>query len=194
MDHETAPKEQKSWALMNYSEKQILEIINRVSNSLGAKFKFNYNSLEDMKQEAVIIALGKLHNYNPDKGGLEGFLWSVIHNGLFNLKRNKYNRPDAPNQAKKNVLSPIGYDSVQNIDKESGMTWDQKHDAQSDYKMISTLIDNNISTRFRPLWLKMKNGVDMSAIEKAKVLKEIHEILEKNGININNNGEVEDEL
>jgi len=78
------------------TEKQVLASIEVVANGLAAKFQFGYYSLDDMKQEARFEALKGLETYDPKKGKLETFLWTHVRNRLFNLKRNKFQRPDKP--------------------------------------------------------------------------------------------------
>lgn len=80
-----------------YTESQVLDIIDNITTRLANKFKFGYHGTEDMKQEGTVFALevlekGKYDGSNP----LESFLWTCVHNLLFNLKRNKYERPDKP--------------------------------------------------------------------------------------------------
>lgn len=80
-----------------YTESQVLDIIDNITTRLANKFKFGYHGTDDMKQEGTFRALevledGKYDGSNP----LESFLWTCVHNHLFNLKRNKYERPDKP--------------------------------------------------------------------------------------------------
>lgn len=79
------------------TEEQVLAIIDNVADRLALKFKFGYYTIDDMKQEARMsawMALDKYDNVRP----LENFLWTAAHNGLYNLKRDKFERPDLPCQ------------------------------------------------------------------------------------------------
>jgi len=77
------------------TEQQVLAVIDNVANRLANKFKFGYHEADDMKQEARIVALEKLESYDG-KRPLENFLYVCVHNGLYNIKRNKFARPDKP--------------------------------------------------------------------------------------------------
>lgn len=79
----------------NYTEDEVLEIINRISNSLARKFRFGYHSIEDIKQQAVYFALISLNKYNG-KHPLDNFLWVAVRNKLANFKRDNYHRIDKP--------------------------------------------------------------------------------------------------
>lgn len=78
------------------TESEVLASIDRIANGLAYKYKFGYYSIEDMKQEARIEAIDGLERYDPTKGKLETFLWTHVNNRLYNLKRNKFARPDKP--------------------------------------------------------------------------------------------------
>lgn len=78
------------------TESEVLTSIDRIANGLAYKYKFGYYSIEDMKQEARIEAMDALERYDPSKGKLETFLWTHVNNRLYNLKRNKFARPDKP--------------------------------------------------------------------------------------------------
>ena len=78
-----------------YTEQEVVDIIEKVSSRLAGKFKFGYHGIEDMKQQAAMIALESLDKYDETRP-LENFLYVCVHNGLFNEKRNKFERPDKP--------------------------------------------------------------------------------------------------
>ncbi len=78
------------------TEEEVLASIERVANGLAYKYRFGYHGVEDMKQEARLQAIEALDRYDPSRGKLETFLWTHVSNRLFNIKRNKYARPDKP--------------------------------------------------------------------------------------------------
>lgn len=78
------------------TEPEVLEIIEGISRALAPKFKFGSNELEDMIQYGVVFGIEGLGGYDPNRGSLKTFLWTHIRNQLFNLKRDKYTRPDKP--------------------------------------------------------------------------------------------------
>lgn len=77
------------------TEEEVLAVINNIANRLAYKFKFGYHDIEDMKQQARLEAWKGLASYD-NKRPLENFLWTHVRNRLFNLKRDKYQRPDKP--------------------------------------------------------------------------------------------------
>ena len=79
------------------TEDEVLEIIDNVAQRLAYKFKFGYHDLDDMKQQARFFALQVLPKYD-NKRPLENFLWSCVHNKLFNYKRDNFERPGYPCQ------------------------------------------------------------------------------------------------
>ena len=79
------------------SEQDLRHIIEVVCYRLTAKFRFGYHDLEDMKQEAYILALEVLSTDKYDKTrSLATFLYVHIHNRLYNLKRKHYSRLTPP--------------------------------------------------------------------------------------------------
>ena len=78
------------------TEEDVLSSIDRVANGLAYKYKFGYYGVDDMKQEARLLAIEGLERYDSSRGKLETFLWTHVSNRLFNIKRNKYSRPDKP--------------------------------------------------------------------------------------------------
>lgn len=79
-----------------HTEKEVLTILNAVVFKLARQFKFGYYDVEDMEQEGRMEALKALHRWTPSKGSLKTFLWTCVHNHLYNLKRNQFARPDKP--------------------------------------------------------------------------------------------------
>jgi hypothetical protein len=79
----------------NHTEEEVLEIFDRVANRLAYKFKFGYHDIDDMKQTARLEAWKGLASYDGVRP-LENFIWTHVHNRLFNNKRDKLARPDKP--------------------------------------------------------------------------------------------------
>ena len=78
----------------NLTEQQVLDSIEKIANGrLPHLFKFGYNTLDDMKQNARVLAIEGLSYYESSKGSLDTFLWIYVHNRLYNDKRNKSERP-----------------------------------------------------------------------------------------------------
>jgi len=193
------------------TEQQFVEVWEKISKKLGYKFKFGYHSHEDMKQQAAIFALEGLKNYDH-KRPLENFLWTHVRNRLFNYKRDNYQRPDKPcltcpfykpnvsdcanncsefsnkndctlysswltrNENKKNIMKPVGIDSVsQEISNDNLLK-------NISNKEIIKLINDNISIKNRPIFLRLLGGIKVPKIEINKLLKEIKQILNDHDI------------
>lgn len=77
----------------NHTEEQVLAAIENVVNSLAYKYTFFHHTLEDVKQEARILALEALPRYDGVRS-LEAFLWVHVNNRLMNFKRDNYERRD----------------------------------------------------------------------------------------------------
>ena len=77
------------------TEKEVLEVIDKVATKLAYKFKFGYHDIEDMKQQGRLFAIQGMDNYD-DSRPLENFLWTHVRNRLFNYKRDNFERPDRP--------------------------------------------------------------------------------------------------
>ena len=89
-----------SWANLmkmpaNMSEDEVMVIIDKIAQRLAGRFIFGYNDIEDIKQQARLIALEGLESYDEGRP-LENFLWVHVKNRLCNYKRNNYVRLDKP--------------------------------------------------------------------------------------------------
>lgn len=87
------------------SEAQILASIEKVVAQLAPGFTFGFYDVDDIKQEATIMALRKLAKFNVEKATfksdalqakLENFLFVSVQNLLCNFKRDKFHRTDPP--------------------------------------------------------------------------------------------------
>jgi hypothetical protein len=77
------------------TEEEVMVVINNVANRLARRFKFGYHEIDDMRQQARLFAWEGLEHYDGVRP-LENFLWTHVHNRLFNFKRDKYERPGKP--------------------------------------------------------------------------------------------------
>jgi hypothetical protein len=86
------------------SEQQLLDIIERVVNRLSSMFSFGYFDMEDIKQQARLMALEALPKFKKGRGNqelpierrLEAFFTTHIRNRLNNLRRDKLFRNQPP--------------------------------------------------------------------------------------------------
>ena len=80
------------------TEGEVIAIVENIANILSQKFSFGYFTKEDIKQEAFYEVWkdnGGLDKYDGRRP-LANFLYVHIKNRLYNLKRNKFQRPDKP--------------------------------------------------------------------------------------------------
>jgi len=205
------PKSNPKKIMNKVTEGEFVAAWEKISQKLGYKFKFGYHSHEDMKQQAAIFALEGLKNYDTTKP-LENFLWTHVRNRLFNYKRDNYQRPDKPcltcpfhdtksssecsefcnkndcslynswikrNDAKKNIMRPIGIDTVAETAQE--LNENQLLEDISN-KEILDIIDENISIKNRPIYLKLKGGSKVPKTQIKKLYNEIRQILKDHDI------------
>lgn len=77
---------------MNLTEEELNTIL-KVCKRIAKKYVFGSYTVEDIEQEAFIIACAALPAYNKDKGPLENFIQVHLKNRLFNFKRDNFFRP-----------------------------------------------------------------------------------------------------
>lgn len=82
-------------SLDNLTEDEVVEIIDKVAKRLAARFKFGYHEVQDIEQQARLIAWEGMKNYDGVRP-LENYLWVHVRNRLFNFKRDNYFRPYGP--------------------------------------------------------------------------------------------------
>ncbi len=188
---------------------EVLETIDRVCKRLSHKFKFGYHSPEDMKQEATIIALEKLHKWDGVRP-LENFLYRCVYNGLFNFKRDNYQRPDKPCLTCPLYQVGVGSECAKYDDKmecEPYSKWfnknsnkkniiqpiditnirdEQEENMRADdegdtaeNKELWALIDKHLDITLRADYIKMRNGVKIPKNKRTKVEQAILEIVKE---------------
>ena len=84
------------------------------------------------------------------------------------------------NDAKKNIMKPIGIDSIGENAKE--INSNELFDSISNQELLK-IIDLNISIKNRPIFLKLKGGSKVSKLEIKKLHSEIKQILKDYDIN-----------
>lgn len=195
------------------SETEFLEAWEKISKKLGYKFKFGYHSHEDMKQQAAIFALEGLKNYDskrplenflwthirnrlfnykrdnyqrPDKPCLTCPFFApkscASECSEFSNKEecSLFSSWTKRNDTKKNIMKPIGIDSVSETSRE--INYSQLFQDISN-KEILNIIDLNISSKNRPIFLKLQGGVKVPKMEIKKLFNEIKQILKDHDIN-----------
>ena len=196
------------------TEAEVIQIIEKVVHRLAYKFKFGYHDIDDMKQQGRLEAIkaldsGKYDNSRP----LENFLWTHVHNRLFNFKRDNYARPDTPcddcshtndsgctkyitvddcplhrnwlmrNFTKRNLMQPL---AMSKVDDEHEISMKAQDDIVGSliHQEIVDLIETHLPIVLRRDWLLCKKSVKISKPRRNKLQEAIITILEGAGIDV----------
>ena len=85
------------------------------------------------------------------------------------------------NSCKKNIMTPITIENVQDEKEESMKLQDIIGDA-IDFNYIVNTINDNIGIEYRANWIKLKNGIKLKRPDHVKLIGHIQQILEKHDI------------
>ena len=209
-----AKKQSKFSIPLNMTEKEVLDIIDRVAKKLANKFKFGYHETADMEQEARYEALKGIARYDGVRP-LENYLWTHVHNRLFNFKRDNYFRPYCPclkcddcfvgeckkydnqtecfiftrwinqNIAKLNIIHPLEFSCVDD-DNENKMS---NSIVATDYLIndeLKKVLDQHIPLEHRHNYLKLISGCRLQTKYKEPLLQIIREIIDEHYDDLSN--------
>jgi DNA-directed RNA polymerase specialized sigma24 family protein len=157
------------------SEEEVKSIILKVAQKLAPKYVFASYDVEDIEQEAFIIALEALERYDTDKP-LENFLYTHVNNRLKNFKRDNYYRQDHGTaqkiqDRKKNLLEPIDIDCLYSVSTQDSTVTD------AHIREVTELIDKKLPSHLRRDYLKLRNNSPLPKSRKANVIKVIEDII-----------------
>ena len=157
------------------TEQDVVSIINRIATRLAPKFTFAFFEIEDIQQEAYLIAVEALERYDEDKP-LENFLFAHINNRLKNFKRDNYYRYDQGKAekiqtTKKKLLEPAVLDDSSCVAKEDSIIDDIY------IKNMKTKIDLQLPASLRSDYLRMQAGDTLSKQKRAEIESEIKKII-----------------
>jgi DNA-directed RNA polymerase specialized sigma subunit len=159
----------------NMTEQDVVNIINRIATRLAPKFTFAFFEIEDIQQEAYLIAVEALERYDEDKP-LENFLFAHINNRLKNFKRDNYYRYDQGKAekiqtTKKKLLEPAVLDDSSCVAKEDSIIDDIY------IKNMKTKINLQLPAGLRSDYLRMQAGDTLSKQKRAEIESEIKKII-----------------
>ncbi len=170
-----------------YTEKEVVDTIIRVTKRLAPKYTFGYYSLEDIEQEAFLLAWDSdLFESYDGRAPLENYLYRCIGNKLKNFKRKNYMRTDAIeggrgyNQAKQNLMDPLGIDEVKTDEESSMYTSFNYLDNVCNEEALS-VIDKYLEKDLRVEFLKYRDGATITKPRRESLEQRIIEILEEHG-------------
>ena len=196
------------------TEEEVIKVIQKVVKRIASKYRFGYLGVEDMQQEATILAIDALERYD-EKRPLENFLATHIKRRLINFKRDKFERREpcynCPLNAwdkekdeckafndkleckhyyiwfKRNSCKKNLMETVDMqlvSDKNEDRMKTKDHVDKIENQEIIDLIDKNIPTSMRHDWLRMLGGCKVNSNRMIKLKQKIKNILEENNVKI----------
>lgn len=188
------------------SDEELVKTIETISKKLAYKFKFGYHEIQDMKQQISIFALEGLEKYDYERP-LENFLWTHVHNRLFNFKRDNYQRPDKPclscplyDPNKKYSISGCK-EHLDTLNCQSFNSWYNRNNSKKNLMYLNTidelkeylpqkyndeefsnneildLIEQSINGEEREIYLRLKYGSKINKSDSIKLITCIREII-----------------
>jgi DNA-directed RNA polymerase specialized sigma24 family protein len=162
----------------------VLEKIESVINKIAYKYVFGSYTLEDIKQEARILALDGLKRYDG-KRPLENFLYIHLKNRLFNFKRDNYIRLTTCKYCTDKTCSRCERRTKNNLAKQNlaysiefnHSKTDTSYDlSEMELAECKDLIDRTMPLEYRADYIRMINGVPVNKERKQIITKFITEL------------------
>lgn len=159
------------------TEQQFLESFQRVVKKIAHKYTFTSYDSEDIEQEAFLIAVRALKDYDSSRS-LDNFLYIHLSNRLKNFKRDNYYRYEVGaaqkiQDSKKGLLEAIDINELFHI-----ATKDITPNNAYISELIS-IVDDLLPANMRADYLKIKNKGKIPKSRKSSVVKKIQEIIKK---------------
>jgi DNA-directed RNA polymerase specialized sigma24 family protein len=175
------------------TEQDVIDLIYKIIDNIGKRYTFGHFDINDIKQEAIFLAVDGLENYNPEHS-LESFLYVHLRNRLYSFRRNKYHRGTIDCRycgnegcqkcerrhlrmdSKKNIIEPISTTDKEYQFESSVTTQEQPYHEAIIAESVD-LIDKHLPMELRPYYLRMLDGGTVAAVKRREVEKVIVEIL-----------------
>ena len=158
------------------TEEQVRLIIAKIAHRLAPKYVFAGYDIEDIQQEAFIIGMMGLKNYDSSRP-LENFMYTHINNRLKTFKRDNYYRLDYGTSAqkiqdrKRNLLEPVSIDAIYAIYVSDQTT------TNAYINELLDMIDQKLPAHLRRDYLKLKSNSPLPKGRKAQITQIIEEIV-----------------
>jgi DNA-directed RNA polymerase specialized sigma24 family protein len=155
-------------------------VVNRVAH----KYRFGYYDIEDIKQEAFIIAMEAMDRYDEGRP-LENFLAVHISNRLKNFKRDNFFRPDYvppsgkitnDNNTKRFLMEPLDIDNIRD-EHERNMRGEENIVDELAQKELMNIIDTSLDMGLRGDYLRILHGVYVPKPRREQIYESIMQIL-----------------
>lgn len=186
------------------TEAELLAKIEHVTNTLAYDYTFGYYDVDDIKQEAFIIAMKCLKKYDESRP-LENLLYVHIKNRLNNLIRDKYHRNDPPckkchleidgktshadgrfcdkylawknrNANKSHLVSPHDICNIDDTVEKNTKIPDTVSDNIAKEEIFN-LIDLKLPCDMRADYLKMRAGLTIPKVRRDNIINTIRQFL-----------------
>lgn len=184
-------------------EAEVLATIEMVVSTLSRSYAFGYYGVDDIMQEARILAIEGLNGYHASRGPLANFLSVHIRNRLKNLIRDKYRRADPPcqrchcgdlcnegqmcrkyqnwykrNSAKANIMQPADISNISD-EHETNTRRQSTIFEDAEIKELCRLIDDELPLELRQNFLLMREGASLPKAKRAEVEAAVRHILKE---------------
>ena len=166
------------------TETEVLAIMTTVVNRVAHKYRFGYYDIEDIKQEAFIIAMEAMDRYDEGRP-LENFLAVHISNRLKNFKRDNFFRPDYvppsgkitnDNNTKRFLMEPLDIDNIRD-EHERNMRGEENIVDELAQKELMNIIDTSLDMGLRGDYLRILHGVYVPKPRREQIYESIMQIL-----------------
>lgn len=164
----------------------ILETITKAVFVHSPKYRIPGYELEDIQQEAYIMALECYEAYDEDCGPFENFLNKHLFYRLKNLVRNETLNDSIYKDIRKQLMCPLDI-SLVNTERENALVDKDNVFENVEREEILKKIDQYLPISLRKDYLKMKAGVKINRGRANKIKSFIYSLLDEF------NGETEEE-
>lgn len=178
-----------------------LKTIQKVATILARKHTFGYYTEEDIRQEAIVIGIEGMKDYQEGRP-LENFLWTHISNRLINLRRDKFVRAQKPcvtcplyahatfsctkyehmddcslysNWQKRNVAKSALASSFGFGEEEPENQSSYEFDLET--KEIYDIIDKKMPIEYRENWIRLTNNLKLPKAKRDELILIIKDII-----------------
>jgi len=155
-----------------------------VVNRIAHKYRFGYYDIDDIKQEAFIIAMEAMDRYDEGRP-LENFLAVHISNRLKNFKRDNFFRPDYvppsgkitnDNNTKRFLMEPLDIDNIRD-EHERNMRGEENIVDELAKKELMDIVDTSLDMGLRGDYLRILHGVYVPKPRREQIYEAIMQIL-----------------
>ena len=166
------------------TEAEVLATMTRVVDRIAHKYRFGYFDIEDIKQEAFIIAMEAMERYDEARP-LENFLAVHVSNRLKNFKRDNFFRPDYvppsgkitnDNNTKRFLMEPLDIDNIRD-EHERNMRGDDNIVDELAKKELMGIVDASLDMSLRSDYLRILHGVYVPKPRREQIYEAIMQIL-----------------